>query len=375
MERVAAISASVAAVLVLDALPVLTSILSRSLYFDASQIAAFGAADLFCLAAGNLAAAPLMNRWTVRALTIGGLGLLVAADLGALWIHSASGLTILRMLGGFAGGIAAGACTYVFGLANQVRNVAASTIGQTASTFASTLAIPPLAAAFGWQSSFVYFAVLASLPLCLTPYIRDLRPRDPTAINGLPQARVSHIRLPIWLGVIGATTFFIGTGAMWTFLEQIGFSSGLRARVIDRAMWICAASGFISSILALALGPRITRQRTLLYCVALNLVGTAAALSTNGWIYTAAISIYYFSVPIIMACQFGAVSIADESRLGAIYVSAGTFAGFAIGPPVGAYLIERVGYSGLLWLNIALVILAVPSTSNLISGLRRPSTM
>lgn len=368
MERTAAVAVGIAAVLVMNTLPVLTGILSRALQFGPQQIAFFGSADVFGLAVGCLIAAPLMNRMTIRALAITGLVILAVADFGALGVQSASGLTALRVIGGLGGGLATGACTYVFGLANQERNIAAYTVGQAASTFISILIIPSLADSFGWRSPFIYLAMLAALPLCLVPSILDLRPRNRTV--AVADARVApngHIRPRIWLGIAGATIFYMGTGAMWTFLGQIGLSSGLSPQVVDRALGICAAFGFVSSVLALILGPRITRRRILVPCIVLNILGTITAHSASGFIFAAAISTYYFSIPIIMACQFGAVATADESGLAAIYVSSATFTGFTIGPLLAAYLIERVGIPGLLGMNIFLVVLAMTSILNVIS--------
>lgn len=371
MERTAAVAAGISAVLVMNALPVLTGVLSRALQFGPNEIAIFGSADVFGLALGSLMAAPLMNRMTIRALVITGLVTLTVADLGALGVQSSSGLTALRVLGGLGGGLSTGACIYIFGRANQERNIAAYTVGQAASTFISILVVPSLADTVGWRSPFVYLGILAALPLCLVRSIPELQPRDQTSVRGARVARISHIRPRIWFGIAGTTIFFMGTGAMWTFLEQIGLSSGLSPHIVDRAMGVCAAFGFVSSVLALILGPRITRRRILLSCIVLNILGTAAAHSASGLVFTAAISIYYFSIPIIMACQFGAVTTADESGLAAIHMSAAVFVGFALGPLIAAYLIEHVGFSGLLGMNIFLVVLAMTSILNVISILRR----
>ena len=171
--------------------------------------------------------------------------------------------------------------------------------------------------------------------------------------------RIRHPLHPSeWLALAGTAAFFLGQGALYTFIERVGATSGFDKEAIEHSLSVFALVGFLSSFAVLLLGPRVTSLLALTVGALTNLAGTLAVMSADHRTYTVAICLFYVSLPIIATCQFGAIARADPTGRTAVYASTATFGGFAIGPYLGGILVERFGFAALQALDIGMVIFA-----------------
>jgi MFS transporter, DHA1 family, inner membrane transport protein len=354
--RIAAIAAAIVAALVMNVLPVITGTLTQYLPTTPSELGAFGSADLVGITGGSWLASRLLKILPLRLLAAAGTMLLLLANIASAWAPSINGLIVLRGLGGIGSGLSLGVCFYVFGLKHNERNLGAYLLGQTALGFLIILIIPILTKKFGWQSAFLALALVTAPIVVLTRWL----PSD--KVRSLPKSTVSRlparISLPIWIAVGGTVAFFMGQGALWTFLERIGTVSGIAETEVVHSLAVCAVFGFLSSGVVLLLGSYISGIVPLAFSVLINLCGVAMATSPHGGVFAAAISIFNFSLPIFATCQFSAITRSDHTGRVAVHMSTASFGGFALGPYLGGLSVERFGYASLQWIDAVMIIVA-----------------
>ena len=114
----------------------------------------------------------------------------------------------------------------------------------------------------------------------------------------------------------------------------------------------------------------MTRLPLLMTVIAAHVVAALAVRSSLPWLYTAAISIFYASLPVIGTIQFAAVTRMPNADRAAVLCSVAQTSGLALGPLVGAALVEQVGYEAVPWLDVTCILLAGGA---LLPLLRRPA--
>jgi predicted MFS family arabinose efflux permease len=352
--RSAAVLVYAVSVLVIDVLPAITGVLARELRFDPGALGAFASANMLGYAASGIVAIVLMRRASPRAVVLAGLTILFAANLGSAVVSHATSLVMLQALGGVGTGLAISACYYVYSLADRERNTGAALLSETALATVGMLGIPVLVQKFGWRGLFVSFALLVVPALVLArQFPRDYR--DEKSGDGPATSQASQ--LLTWSALISVSLCGVAIFAMWTYLERIGTEAGLSLESISSALAICTVSGAISSVIVLVCGERVNGTLPLLACVVLNTVGVVATRSSNALIYTVAISVFYFSLPLYLAIQFGAIMHRIHSRrFTVLYTLAQRCSSF--GPLAGGLVAQRHGFAAVRWLAIALMLLA-----------------
>jgi predicted MFS family arabinose efflux permease len=125
--------------------------------------------------------------------------------------------------------------------------------------------------------------------------------------------------------------------------------------VITHGLTVCTIGGFVSSVLVL--GERVRGTKPLVVCVLLNVGDMVAMDSPNPWVYVAAISAFYFSLPIYLSAQFGAImQRAVSKRFAAQYQLASRLG--ALGPAIGGVVAQQYGFAAIRWLGIVLMLAA-----------------
>ncbi len=346
-----AVIAQAVAFLVVNTLPAITGVLARNLGFQAQMLGAFGSADVLGSAVGTLLAVFVMRHTSPRATVTSGLLLLFASNLSSAGFEWGPALVGVRAVGGIGTGLTVTSCIYIYSLRNRERNYAASMLGMTALAAGVITVIPPLVHRFGWRAMFMGLALLVVPCLILarsfpSGYGDEARPQ---LITGPAPQGV------LWLGLVSVALSNLGILSLWTYLERIGASAGIAEATIANSLSMCSVFGFISSALVLVVGERVTRTTTLVICVILNIVGALASGSSIAWVYTAGVLVFYFSLPIYLASQFGAIMRSAPSKLFATQFSLAAKVG-ALGPAIGGLFAARYGFGAVRWIDIILVL-------------------
>lgn len=352
--------------LVIDCLPAIGGVLSSELRFTAGEVGAFGTAGYVGVAFGSLIAIPLMKRLRPRGTAMLGLSLFAVANLLSLVLVEPRSIIELGAVSGMGAGCAGGVCYYVFGLRDQERNAAAALLSQSGFALLAIPVIPLTVRVFGWQSIFAGLVGL-SLP-CL--FLTRFFPSDYGRVDQEGREGAKASKVGLWLGLTSVALYTFGMLTTWAYLEQIGAASGLDERSIGRSLSICAAFGFLSSLAVLVLGARVSQTRYVVACVFLYAIGVTYSGSPTPWVYAAAISAFYFSVPIFLSAQFAEITRrAGTASVGVSYQLAGSLG--ALGPALAGALLAHWGYGVVRWGSIGTMLLA---TALLWIGFGTPSS-
>jgi predicted MFS family arabinose efflux permease len=337
----------------INALPAFTGVLARELRFQPGALGAFASANAIGGVFGGALAVVLMRRVAPRATAMIGLLLLLLANAGSAAFGFSRTLVVLSAVGGLASGVTISACYYVFSLTDRERNIAGSLVAQTASAFAVFAALPMIVGRFGWRAMFVGLALLVIPCLLLARSFPDQYRGEETPERYAP-GRAPAARNTLWLGLISVALCSLSILSVWTYLERMGASAGILQGTIATALSICTFLGLLSSTIVLRLGDRITGTFPLLLCLLLNILGIAASGSAIPWVYTVAISAFYFPLPIYLAAQFGAIMRrAPSKRFAAQYTLAGKVG--VLGPAIGGLIADQYGFAMVRWLAVVLM--------------------
>lgn len=352
--RLSAVLAGSVAPLVMNSLPAIIGALAHEPGFDAAALGYFGSADTFGIAVGVFFGILLMRHFSPRATLFVGLIVLLAANVSSVATQQPELLIACRAIGGIGSGIALAACGYVYGLAERERNYGAYLLVQMALGTVFIILIPLISGRFGAAGLFVALAVpvLVCLWLCRDfPVVGKSSPQLSTSIRDMSP-------LTRWMGLLSVTLLCVGQMSLWAFLARMGAGAGLTESTIAKSLAVCAAFGFLSAAVVVALGERITARRVVLASTALNVLAASNVTASDPLHYTIAISAFYFSLPILVAAQFGWLMRKTADPRFASDISAAMYLGSALGPGIGAFVAARAQFSMLQALAVLLVLTA-----------------
>jgi predicted MFS family arabinose efflux permease len=338
------------ATLIINVLPALTDMLARYLHFDDRVLGAFASASYLGCAAGSFAALALLKKISPRFSVFTGIGVLAGSLLACAAVGRAPALVFLSAVGAFGAGLATSACYYVFSLSQQERNSGAGLLSQTALATLVIAAIPAVSMEGGWRWVFLALGFL-TLPCVLFSF---KFPSAYESVNHLETDAATAAKKLEWWALASTVLANLCIQMVWTYLGRMGSVAGIDETAIARGLSLSTVAGFVSSLLVLVQGERFARSGVLLPCVALTAIGIVAAGSPVTWIYVAGISIYYFSLPIFLSAQFGAiVRRASSKRFALSYTLATQIGGF--GPAAGGFLVQSYGFGALRLVSIGLM--------------------
>jgi AAHS family 4-hydroxybenzoate transporter-like MFS transporter len=164
-----AIFAGVAALLVVNALPALVTVVASGLQWDDRALGLLASADVAGITLGSLAGVPLVHRARLRTVVIAAALALVLSDVGCGSSSARALIVAFRFAGGLASGLILAACYAIYSDTHPQRNFAIFSIGQMVSGFIAVTALPLLATHYGWRSGFFAFALFTAvaIPLAL----------------------------------------------------------------------------------------------------------------------------------------------------------------------------------------------------------------
>lgn len=212
--------------------------------------------------------------------------------------------------------------------------------------FAAGLPLATLAVWTGWRG-----AVWAAAAIALLTAVWAIRVLPPDLVPGVagPGAELPRARV----GGLAAFSFLLGSGisAVNTYLALFGTQGLGLAPVV--AAWLVAVlgvAGIAGRVGWSRRAGRLERPESLLGPLAAGACAAAALLATASWgpalVWAGAAAIGVFAVAGNAVSMLAVIKRADARAAGrdSALVSAGFFAGFAVGPPLFGLLVETGGY-------------------------------
>jgi predicted MFS family arabinose efflux permease len=360
-----AIFAGVAALLIVNALPALVTVIASGLGWDDRALGLLASADVAGITLGSLAGVPIVRRSRLRTVVIAAAIALVLADVGCASSAAKALIVAFRLAGGLASGLILAACYAIYSDTHPQRNFAIFSIGQMVSGFIAVTALPLLADRYGWRSGFFAFALFSAIaiPLALPLPARAFVKQAPThRASGAGGSGVA-----VWLAVAGVIAFVIGEGAVWTFMERMGAASGIPAQDVNTAVSACTLAGLLGAAVMMFPSNRLGVALPLIASMLLSAAAVAAMRSPIPAVYIASLCAFNFAWLAFGTVQFAVIANADRAGTATVAMSAASFGGFTIGPYVAGELAVRYGFFAVQCLGLGGILFALVSLIPLVS--------
>ena len=337
----ATIGIAVIANLVLITLPIFLTVLARTRGFDESQSGLFAFMELSGIAAGSAFCAlvpAVMARLGLRGPAAVGLVIVALANLLMVITTAPGPFLALAFAAGCGAGVANAVLYVILARVGGARSVGAFNASQLGFGALGIDVLTRAAAHFGGDSLFVIPALAAIAALTLVPLLPKADGSDAGASD--EAGRSASISLGGWLMILALFVYFMGTGAVYSFLGYMGEAWGGRPDQVARAVETILLIAMLASLLVTVIGARFG----ILHMAALSLAGTLVGIVLLWWLqpvesFALIGGVFYFCVTLATSYLFEMLVAIDRSSGAAMMMSTSVQGGIAAGPAIAGYLV------------------------------------
>jgi predicted MFS family arabinose efflux permease len=350
----ALITLGTAGVMTFLAMPVIAAALVNVMGATERDVGLFSTVQLITLSCGCLLST-FLPRGQFRRFGLIALAVMIVCDLLCLTHPSWNVFLVLRGISGAAGGVAVSQATAAMARTrNAERSFGLFLALQTILSIVCVYSMPPLIGAFGFAAA---YSVLLAFDLLAITLVA-------TRLKTISADEEHHMMpgndLAGWLRsgglLVSILCFFIGVGAIWTFLALLGQGIGLDGSHIALVLSISKLVAFGASFLPGIIGSRFGRIAPIVVAAAI-LVAAVQVYSFAGSFafFVLATAMFSFGWYVIYPFQLGALGQVDRDGRPMLAAAALTGAGLGIGPGLtvigpggsaGIYLIATLAFIG-----------------------------
>jgi predicted MFS family arabinose efflux permease len=337
-------------------MPGVLSAIAQQRSLDSAQVAFIASAEMGGIMAGTVAVATFIAGATRRGWALAALALVVAAHVASLFASGFGALIASRLAAGCAEGTLLGIMTVsVSGVAQPDRIFALYMASNLSTSTALLAALRRLIELRHPEYIFWILCVIATIALVLLPFLPDRAPlRDPSPPTAGPASRQAV------LGLTGTMILFVGIGATWPLVGQMGGALGFSGGELTLSLSLATGMGILAGLLASVLGVRWGRQLPII----VGTLGVAAAMAGLLFgeaypIFTIAVCVYMFSWVFLVPYYTGVMAAIDASGRMASLSMATQFLGLALGPLAAAGIIHGDGLRSPLTVGAGLSVSAI----------------
>ncbi len=349
---VAAVAYGVVAVSPFTIMPLLVGAMLGDLELSVKQAAYIVAAEMGGSGLAALLVSVFITRLNRRHIASGALSLFVVSNLLAAGVNDPDMLLSARLLAGVsAGTVVATVSAILAGTRTPERNFSLFFMGNLSFGVIAFLTLPSLIFAhWGLSGAYGLLAVLAAIVMVF--FFSGL-PAGHVGTQGRDDSSSSLFRPVAVSGLVGMLVYFIGVGALWPFVEQLGVVRDLAPDRIGLILGATQFSGIGGALLAAWLTIRFGRRLPIIAGTFVSLLAMMLFLvGTQLWSYALASVLFYFAYIFTLTYLAGVLAALDPAgRIAALGVTMQT-AGSALGPAIAGEMITRGGYADLIWLTI-----------------------
>jgi predicted MFS family arabinose efflux permease len=335
-HRAALIALGLAGVAVFLAMPVIAAGLAGELGYTAREVGVFSAVQLVGISLGCVLSV-LAPRVEMRTAGMCALAVLLACDLLSLAAPGRLAFLGLRLIGGVAGGIAVAQATGGLArLRNSERDFGLFLAAQTLVAILVVYTLPELVGRYGFGASFLPLILVEIIAVAL---VWRYLPRGATATP--PRSPAGGMAALGWIGSGGMLAsilaFYVGVGALWTYLALLGQGAGLGPGQIAFAITVSKLVALGASFLPGLIGVRFGRLAPITACIAVLIVATLLfPVSASAASFTVAAGVFSLGWYVLHPFHLGALAQIDSDGRPILASAALTGAGLALGPAIVA---------------------------------------
>jgi DHA1 family inner membrane transport protein len=336
------------------------------LHLSAAEAGRIGACNIYGAAAGAFCAVFVVRRVAWRAAALGLLCCLIGLDLASTLIQSASLLTVVRSLHGFAGGLLVGISYSVFARTRSPdRCFAMLMVVQSSLGGLGLMFLPRLVPLFGTPVLFLALAAFSIAALSMLPFIADYplqaastgTSRSTAAAGGGLRA---VFEWPLLLALLAVFFFQAGNMALSAYIIELGRAYGLGLQFITTWIGLSGWAATLGAMLVVAFGTRWGRTWPVMAGTLAAILGNAAFHASHSPLVYAAANvataiIWFFAVPYLL----GVCAAFDKTGRSAALAGLFSKLGYATGPYAASLLIGSGAASYGSVVNLAVAALGL----------------
>jgi len=350
--------------------PVLVSSMIEHSGFAPGAAGYIASAEVFGIAATNLALTFMGARLSWRMLSAVGLLLILVGGAFSLF---AAPVVELMMVARFISGLGSGLLISRSYAAAGLTPYADKTLGyilaaSTAHVAAASFFLPLLAGRWGTAAIFLYFMLVA------LPGFSALQGMPRSAADGVRATRSGSRTAERFTALGAASLLFLGLGVLWPYLFQIGLDMGASPKQAAVGLTLSQIAAFVGALLAGLAGRIMPASVMCLLAVTVTAVSVLLMGQMTGSIpYSVLASGFNGASNAAMVLMLGAVALVDtDGRWMAAAVAAQTL-GFAFGPAIAGVLVADGDYARAEFLSVVLLVFSiiVTTVSVVLTGWRK----
>ena len=163
------------------------------------------------------------------------------------------------------------------------------------------------------------------------------------------------------IAILGSIFFFFAVqSGVWTYIERIGSGAGISAAVIGTALATGAFVGLIGALTAAGIAAKFGRVLPLTFTTVFQAISILLLLDNPAIAaFFAASALFQFFWNFGIPFQMGVMSRADPTGRYVVLITAVTGAGFTAGPLIAAAVLERIGISAFVGVEVLLCALSL----------------
>ena len=316
-----------------------------------SEVAILAATEMAGIGFGTFGSALIVARINRRALGCVALVVVIAAHLASAYSGELLAFLGSRFVAGSAEGVLIAVMTAsIAGTMHPDRNFA---IYMASNLAISTLLLTILRLFIGTGApQFIFFVLCAIDAIALV--LLQLLPGSPAAEREAPSGE-SLWHMSSVLGLLATLLLFIGIGATWPLVGQIGVVHGLPAKFIATALSVATFMGIVSGLIVSALGTNVGRSGPILIGTTFLMLGMLGLKFANGpVVFAFVVGSYLFFWVFIVPYYTGVMSALDPGGRMASFSMAMQFIGLTLGPLIVSPMLRGHSLSSAIWMGVAI---------------------
>jgi predicted MFS family arabinose efflux permease len=339
-------------------LPVLVGVWQRQAGLQVDQAGFVAAMELFAQVAGTglfLWASP---RWALQAIAVVGLGVMVIGNIATAVSADFTALILSRAITGAGGGVIRALCMMWLAKAISPGRAFAVYAGAQVGLAALTTAlIPHFIDTEGVRAPYLVLILASVLGFALCPLLPRYSPQPQSAVR--QRGLGSYPRAAI-LAIVALFVFFVGQGALWTYLGPIGTYRSIPEAGITQALTLLNFAGLAGALGVGAMAHRVNPRIALLTLLATEILSIAGLFTVHSSVgFIASAGVFYFSWCASFPFQFTVISQSDRSGRASAVVSAADGLGLAGGAAVASMILPAFGLGSAGWICAAASVVGI----------------
>ena len=309
--------------------------------------------EIFALSVTALLLSPRIGTLPWRRLVGLASVLVIAGNVGSVFVSGADALLLSRMIAGVGGGMIFACGNAALAASVDRARHYAKVLGFGVISGSVGLAVLPFAiGAYGVPGAFgsVLAISLVLLPVVLLIPKRGTRMQSAT---GMSRPATGHVGVGV-LVVIGALITSLGQGAFIAFVERMGLHTGLSATVVGQVLSITNVAGLLGAGFAAWLG----LKAGYLWPIAAGIFFNGAlilliAQTDDPWVYSIALFAELISLFVFAPFQISLGATLSPGGQWATAAAGTQLLGSGLGPAVGGIVVASSGYASIGWWVLA----------------------